>query len=103
MILRRTVISVFIVGLTSSVSGATMAVAPGAMAAYVATSSLAAFTLVAPTFEVPSGLLARAVIASGAGCPVLRGSTEAETDFNLPMNLRPKPALAGAAYAAVEV
>ena len=103
MILRRTVISVFIVGLTSSVSGATMVVAPGAMAAYVATSSLAAFTLVAPTSEVPSGLLARAVIASGAGCPVLRGSTEAGTDFNLPMNLRPKPALAGAAYAAVEV
>jgi len=103
MIVRRTVISVVVVGLMSSVSGATMAVAPGAMAAYVPTSSLAAFTLVAPTFEVPSGLLARAVIASGAGCPVLNGSTEAGTDFTLPMKLRPKPALAGAAYAAVEV
>ncbi len=103
MFMRRTVISVVVVCLTSSVSGATMAVAPGAMAAYVPTSSLAAFTLVAPTFEVPSGLLARAVIASGAGCPVLNGSTEAGTDFTLPMKLRPKPVLAGAAYAAVEV
>ena len=103
MFMRRTVISVVVVCLTSSVSGATKAVAPGALAAYGPTSSLAAFTLVAPTFEVPSGLLARAVIASGAGCPVLNGSTEAGTDFTLPMKLRPKPVLAGAAYAAVEV
>jgi len=38
------------------------------------TSSLAAFTLVAPTSQVPSGLLARAVIAAGAGCPLLTGT-----------------------------
>ena len=61
MVFRRSVPALLIVSLTCSFAGATVAVAPGAMAAYVATSSLAAFTLVAPTSEVPSGLLARAV------------------------------------------
>jgi len=51
---------------------------------------------------VPSGLLARAVIAAGAGCPFLTG-TYATGDarkgktFAHQMTLRVKPALAGAA------
>jgi hypothetical protein len=80
----------------------------GAEAAPSATSSLAAFTLVAPTAQVPSGLLARAVIAAGAGCPFLTGTYAARnartgTTFAHQMTLRVKPALAGAAYAAIDV
>lgn len=98
MTLRRSAAVSLVLGIVGSMAGAT-----GAFASDSATSSIASYTLIAPTSEVPSGLLARAVIASGAGCPALSGSTIAGRTFALRMQLRPKPALAGAAYSAVEV
>ncbi len=98
MILRRSAPLCLVLGLATSLAGAT-----GVFAADSATSSIASYTLIAPKSEVPSGLLARAVIASGAGCPALTGRTAGGQSFALRMQLRPKPALAGAAYSAVEV
>ena len=98
MALRRIASASLVLGIVGSLAGAT-----GAFASDTATSSIAAYTLIAPTSEVPSGLLARAVVASGAGCPSLTGSTDTGKRFSLRMQLRPKPALAGAAYSAVEV
>ena len=98
MFWRRSAIGCIFLGLIASLGGT-----PTAYSLDSATSSVASYTLIAPTSEVPSGLLARAVIAAGAGCPALSGSTSSGRTFNLPMRLRPKPALAGAAYSAVDV
>lgn len=92
-----------------AVSGAVIGAGAAAAAPKAAaTSSLAAFTLVAPTSQVPSGLLARAVIAAGAGCPLLTGTytptqPSAPQEFAYQLRLREKPELAGAAYAAIDV
>ena len=98
MLWRKSTIGCIVLGLCASLAGAT-----NAFALNPVTSSIASFTLIAPTSEVPSGLLARAVITSGAGCPMLSGSTSAGRTFALPMRLRSKPALAGAAYSALDV
>lgn len=65
-----------------------------------------AYTLVAPVAQVPSGLLARAVVPAGGTCPVLRvkkGSGGSTAWFKVPMSERRPPDTTYPAFSAVRV
>lgn len=61
---------------------------------------IAAYSLVAPIGASPSGLVARAVVPDGAGCPSLNVVRADGTRLSVRMTVRQAPATTGAAFAA---
>ncbi|MDD2858385.1 MAG: metallophosphoesterase [Candidatus Nanopelagicales bacterium] len=67
---------------------------------------IAAYALAAPTTEVPSGLVARAVVPAGSSCPALEISARTSsraTHRSFAMTQRLAPATTGAAFASILV
>ena len=81
--------------------------APPALAAASDASSppvIAAYSLAAPRSEVPSGLVARAVVPGGTHCPALRVALSADRpDHVMQMTVRPTPARTAPAFDAITV
>ena len=87
--------------LLASLTSAIM-LTPGVMAAPVNDGVIAAYTLVTPASESPSGLLARAILPAGADCPTLKTSFERGTQ-RIPTHVRPLPANTSPAFNQVTV
>jgi hypothetical protein len=69
-------------------------------------SVIAAYTLVAPVEEVPSGLIARAVLPMGVSCPDMKVRVQKSAGFvtrYLPMAERPQPDNTSMAFLATRV
>lgn len=71
-----------------------------------ASSVIAAYTLIAPTFEIASGLLARAVLPMGVSCPSMKVQINSGGGVStrlLPMAVRPLPENTSIAFLATRV
>ena len=87
--------------LLASLTGAIM-LSPATMAAPVNDGVIAAYTLVTPPSESPSGLLARAILPAGADCPVLKTRFQGGTK-RIQTHLRALPANTSPAFNQVTV
>ena len=90
------------IALVTVASAITLSAAPlaSAQAAEPEVQPIAAYSLVTPVGASPSGLVARAVVPTGAPCPALEVVSQGGARRAVPMSVRQAPPTTGAAFVA---